>query len=83
MAKPRARWYLFIAVFIIAFLQPLAANFAGSEVILPAAGRVIGAGGREFITTVWLNNPTDHPIDVQRQKLYPESAGRAARTEGR
>ncbi|HEV7765223.1 MAG TPA: hypothetical protein VGQ76_09495 [Thermoanaerobaculia bacterium] len=45
------------------------ANFAGTDLILPAAGRVLGAGGTEFLTTGWVTNPNEHPVDVQFQFL--------------
>jgi hypothetical protein len=65
------RW-LWLGLLLLA--QPVFANFASNEIILPAAGRVIGAGGFEFITTVWLSNPTDHPITVQLQYLLAGQA---------
>ena len=36
----------------------LHAGFAGTDLFLPAVGRVSGAGGAEFYTTVWMTNPS-------------------------
>ena len=65
-----------LATSIIALMSPLPArsNFAGTDLILPAAGRVLGAGGTEFVTTAWVSNPTDHAVDVQFQFLQAGQA---------
>jgi hypothetical protein len=65
-----------ILVFLIFLgtISPARAGFTGDELILPAAGRVIGAGGEEFITTVWVSNPTPAPVHFQMQFL---AAGQA------
>lgn len=49
--------------------SPVFAAFAATDVILPAAGRVSGAGGSEFYTTVWVSNPGDTAVDIQMQFL--------------
>jgi hypothetical protein len=36
----------------------LHAGFAGTDLFLPAVGRVSGSGGAEFYTTVWITNPS-------------------------
>lgn len=41
------------------------AGFAGTDIFLPAAGRVAGAGGSQFYTTVWVSNPSPDIVDVQ------------------
>lgn len=42
-------------LFLLAAI-PLRAGFASDQVFLPAVGRVTGAGGAEFFTTVWATN---------------------------
>src|SRR5262249_32645431 len=42
---------------------PLFAGFPGTDLILPAVGRVAGAGGSQFYTTVWVTNPNPTPVD--------------------
>jgi len=44
------------AALIAGLAAPLRAAFPASEVFLPAVGRVSGAAGAEFYTTVWLTN---------------------------
>ena len=63
----------FLALFCT-ISNPAFANFAGMDLILPAAGRVIGAGGTEFLTTAWVTNPNDHAVDVQFQFLQSGQA---------
>ncbi len=62
-----------ITFLLIALVLPVAssalAGFAGSDLVLPAAGRVSGANGSEFYTTVWVSNPTDRAVDFQMQFL--------------
>jgi hypothetical protein len=50
------------------------AGFSGTDLILPATGKVIGAGGTEFVTTGWVTNLGDHPVDVQYQFLQAGQA---------
>jgi hypothetical protein len=64
-----ARVLVFVAAFALLNAAPGLGAFAGTELLLPAAGRVSGANGSEFYTTVWISNPTDHPVDVQLQFL--------------
>ena len=54
--------------------SPVVANFAGTDLILPAAGRVLGAGGTEFLTTGWVTNLNDHAVDIQFQFLQAGQA---------
>lgn len=67
------RWILAVALCLFAASSSYA-NFAGTDLFLPTAGRVLGAGGTEFVTTGWVTNPNEHPVDVQFQFLQ---AGRA------
>jgi hypothetical protein len=60
---------LIVFAVALAFASPLFAAFPSTDVILPAAGRVSGANGSEFYTTVWVSNPSDVPVDVQMQFL--------------
>jgi hypothetical protein len=46
---------IFVAVL---FALPLQAGFPGTDLILPAVGRVEGAAGSHFYTTVWVTNPS-------------------------
>ncbi|HSP15456.1 MAG TPA: hypothetical protein VLV78_11955 [Thermoanaerobaculia bacterium] len=49
---------------------PLFAGFASNDLILPAVGRIEGAGGAQFYTTVWITNPSPSAsIDYQIQFL--------------
>jgi hypothetical protein len=34
------------------------AGFGGTDLILPAVGRVNGVGGSRFYTTIWVTNPS-------------------------
>jgi hypothetical protein len=47
---------LFAALAVAAVALDLAAGFPGTDLILPAAGRVQGAGGSQFYTTLWVTN---------------------------
>jgi hypothetical protein len=49
----------------ILFAVPVFANFAGTDLILPAIGRVTGVGGSQFYTTVWITNPGSSPVDFE------------------
>ena len=52
------------------FIAPAGwATFTSDELILPVAGSVIGAGGENFVTTVWVSNPTSSPASFQMQFL--------------
>ena len=51
------------------FATSLSAGFPGKELIIPAIGRVDGAGGSHFYTTVWATNPSATTADVQIQFL--------------
>ena len=51
-------WFLFVAL-------PLFAGFAGADVIVPAAGRVEGAGGTQFFTTIWITNSSSESAEVE------------------
>ncbi len=66
----RRNWVLFVSVTLfVLFGTPVFAGFSGTDLILPAAGRVLGAGGSEFLTTGWVTNPNDEAVDVQYQFL--------------
>jgi hypothetical protein len=69
-----SRTLLVFCVYAIFFSRNASATFAGTELFLPAAGRVLGAGGTEFLTTAWVTNLNDQPVDVQFQFL---EAGRS------
>ncbi|HEX9500159.1 MAG TPA: hypothetical protein VGA10_00760, partial [Thermoanaerobaculia bacterium] len=42
---------------------PLFAGFPGTDLILPAVGRVEGVGGSQFYTTVWVTNPNATAVE--------------------
>ena len=44
---------------------PLLAGFAGTDLIVPAAGRVEGAGGTQFFTTVWITNSSAETAELE------------------
>jgi Collagen triple helix repeat (20 copies) len=60
---------------------PAMASFVGDDLILPAVGRVSGAGGAEFYTSVWMTNPTSEPAELTIQLLGGEAAAKPAVTE--
>ena len=60
MTRPAAA----IAVSMLAAL-PLLAGFAGADVVVPAAGRIEGAGGAQFFTTMWITNPSTESVDLE------------------
>ena len=41
------------------------AGFTGTELIVPAAGRIEGAGGAQFFTTIWITNPSSEIAEVE------------------
>ncbi len=55
--------------FLVLLAIPALAGFSGTDLILPAAGRVLGGGGSEFLTTGWVTNPNAEAVDVQFQFL--------------
>lgn len=54
---------LMFALFLVC--RVASAGFPASDVFLPAIGRVEGAGGAQFDTTVWITNPSDQAADVE------------------
>lgn len=63
----RMRAFVRLLLCAAVFLTPFSAlaGFAGNDLFLPAAGRVAGAGGSQFYTTVWMTNPGEDTVDVQ------------------
>ena len=45
------------------------ATFTGTELVLPVAGRVVGVGGTDFLTTAFVTNLNDYPVEVRLQFL--------------
>jgi collagen triple helix repeat protein len=74
MSRPRSLTLAASLMLLVLIACPAFANFASTDLILPAAGRVVGAGGTEFLTTGWVTNPNDEAVDVQFQFL---EAGRS------
>ncbi|MEO8037030.1 MAG: hypothetical protein ABI837_21565, partial [Acidobacteriota bacterium] len=61
-----------LIVFLFSVLlipSPAGAAFAGSDLILPAVGRVDGSGQSRFFTTVWVTNPSSQTASYQMQFL--------------
>jgi hypothetical protein len=56
------------------------ANFAATDLFIPVAGHVVGAGGTEFFTTVWISNPLTTAVDVELQFLRAGQANDAPLT---
>src|SRR5260370_18937257 len=50
---------------------PLFAGFPGTDLILPAVGRVEGVGGSQFYTTVWGTNPNATAVEFDIAFLLP------------
>ena len=44
-------------------------GFTGTDLIVPAAGRVQGADGSVFTTSVWVTNPNDVPVTFELRFL--------------
>ena len=69
--------YTRIAAFAVAVAlvcSPLAAanapnGFTGTDLIVPAAGQIQGADGSQFVTSVWVTNPTAATVSYQLQFL--------------
>ena len=53
----------------LAAQQPAPNGFTGTDLIVPAAGRVQGADGTQFTTTLWVTNPTQSTVTYQLQFL--------------
>ena len=53
---------LLIALALFPWAWPVRAGFPSLESFLPAVGRVSGAGGAEFYTTIWATNLTSAPV---------------------
>src|SRR5947207_2353724 len=72
------RLVFFLAIAAVAI--NLNAGFPGTDLILPAVGRVEGAGGSHFYTTLWITNPSTAGVDVMidflragQSNLHPQS----------
>ena len=64
--KDRRVRYFFVLAAVISLVAPVAfAGFGGTDVYLPSVGRGPGASGSDWFTTVWVNNPTGSPVNVQ------------------
>src|SRR5260221_4587495 len=49
-----------LALALLSLASTVLAGFPGTDLILPAFGRVEGAGGSHFYTTVWGTNPASN-----------------------
>ena len=65
---------LIVALLIAAFPVVVFGGFGSRDLILPAVGRVAGAGGSQFYTTVWVTNPSTRSVDVMLEFLRPGQA---------
>lgn len=68
---------LTLSLLILILLIPATADasFTGTDLILPAVGRVDGIGGSRFFTTVWVTNPGPESATYQMQFV---AAGQSA-----
>ncbi|HSP14667.1 MAG TPA: hypothetical protein VLV78_07940 [Thermoanaerobaculia bacterium] len=74
MPKPVIRLFV-LCVFACA---PLSAGFSSTDLFLPAVGRIEGAGGSQFYTTLFLTNPSsDSAADVRLEFLLTGQENRA------
>jgi len=44
--------------------SPLAAAYASRDLVVPIAGRSVGADGRVYLTALWITNTSDRPADA-------------------
>ncbi len=58
---------LSLLMFVLLLSVPAGAAFSGTDLILPAVGRVDGSGGSRFFTTVWITNPGSEAATFQMQ----------------
>jgi hypothetical protein len=49
------------ALAMVLIAQPLLAGYAGRNLVIPVAGRVMSAGGKLFVTSIWITNVSEHP----------------------
>jgi microcystin-dependent protein len=56
----------------------LSAGFSGTDLFIPAAGRVAGAAGSQFYTTLWVTNPGSTSVTVEVQFYLTGQANPAA-----
>ncbi|HET8773123.1 MAG TPA: hypothetical protein VFP80_05010, partial [Thermoanaerobaculia bacterium] len=68
MKKHIARLAITLSIFW-SIVPPVRAGFGGTDLILPAAGRVEGVGGSQFYTTIWVTNPGAAAADFQMSFL--------------
>lgn len=68
---------LALVTFVLLLSVPAGAAFSGTDLILPAVGRVDGSGGSRFFTTVWITNPGSETASFQMQFV---AAGQSAAT---
>ncbi len=62
------RLFLVLAV-CLGSASSVFAGFTATDLIVPAAGRVEGAGGSQFYTTLYISNPGEQAADVVIQLL--------------
>jgi hypothetical protein len=59
---------LTLSLLLVLFIPAVAdASFTGTDLILPAVGRVDGIGGSRFLTTVWVTNPGPETATYEMQ----------------
>jgi hypothetical protein len=73
----RSRVFLLALLSLLAAL-PSSALFTGTDVILPAVGRVEGVGGTQFYTTIWVTNPNDQRATIEMTFLVGGQPSAAA-----
>jgi hypothetical protein len=61
---------MFAMFFLVCVLtRDLFGGFGGTDLILPAVGRVDGVGGSHFYTTLWVTNSSTEPADFEASFL--------------
>jgi len=67
----RMKTVLVVASVLICGLtaSPVAAGFAGTDLLIPAAGRSEGIGGSQFHTTMWISNRANRAAHVTIELL--------------
>lgn len=52
------------AALLLAAAPSLVAAYAARDLVVPVAGRAVGADGRAYVTALWITNASDRPADV-------------------
>ncbi|HVG22842.1 MAG TPA: hypothetical protein VND45_01700, partial [Thermoanaerobaculia bacterium] len=64
-----AALFLLLVSFLCLQAEPAGNGFTGTDLIVPAAGRVQGADNSVFTTSLWVTNPTTETVTYEMQFL--------------